>query len=119
VPFRPFFTVAATGGGNVKGYNVVDAITFTRADSNLGGDEEQTKPSDRLDGMLKVTGKQGRVIVTSYMYETTPVTIVNAAGIVICSFDIEPGETIETPVALGVYIIRARNARLTKKVAVK
>ena len=119
VPFRPFFTVAAKGGGNVKGYNVVDAITFTRADSNLGGDEEQTKPSDRLDGMLKVTGKQGRVIVTSYMYETTPVTIVNAAGIVICSFDIEPGETIETPVALGVYIIRARNARLTKKVAVK
>ena len=103
VPFRPFFTVAATGGA--KDYNVVDAITFTRTDSHLGGDEEQTKPSDRLNGMLKVTGKQGRIIVTSYLCETMPVTIVNTAGIVIRSFDIEPGETIVTSVPAGVYIV--------------
>ena len=116
VPFRPhFYKPSAPVKGEKPG---VKYITFSNVNSQLGNDEEHDI-SDGLDGMLKVTGKQGRVIVTSYMYETTPVTIVNAAGIVICSFDIEPGETIETPVSTGVYIIRARNARLTKKVAVK
>lgn len=116
VPFRPFFTLTASAG--VKGYSTIDAIAFTRADSDLGG-EQQPDIDERLDGTLKVTGKRGRIIVTSYMYETTPVTIVNAAGIVIRNFDIEPGETIETPVSSGVYIIHSRNGSLTKKVSVK
>jgi hypothetical protein len=48
------------------------------------------------------------------------VHIYNVIGAVIAHFTIQPGETINTdiPVA-GVYIIRAANGRIQKKIAIK
>jgi len=104
VPFRPYFTKASSG---VKGNNQGGAkyITFNRLNSQLGNDEEQTQPSDRLDGDLIVKGKRGRIIVTSAYNSNVTVHIVNAAGALIRTFTLAPGETVETNVAAGVYIV--------------
>ena len=104
VPFRPYFTKASSG---VKGNNQGGAkhITFNRLDSQLGNDEEQTQPSDRLDGELIIKGKRGRIIVTSAYNSNVTVHIVNAAGALIRTFTLAPGETVETNVAAGVYIV--------------
>ena len=46
--------------------------------------------------------------------------IYNVSGLAIANYTIQPGETINTniPVA-GVYIIRAANGRIQKKIAIK
>ena len=48
------------------------------------------------------------------------VHIYNVSGLAIANYTIQPGETIKThiPVA-GVYIIRAANGRILKKIAIK
>ena len=105
VPFRPYFTPAPNYP--VKGNNEggVKHITFNRLDSQLGNDEEQPDINDRLDGELIVKGKRGRIIVTSTYNSDTNVHIVNAAGALIRTFTLAPGETMETNVAAGVYIV--------------
>ena len=105
--FRPYFTFTSSGG--VKGNNGdVEYITFNSITSEFGDDEEKPDINDRLDGELVVKGRRGHVIVESRMNAQTTVRIVNAGGIVIRTFDIQPGETIETHVAPGVYIVNKK-----------
>ena len=105
--FRPYFTIDPDPNKPVKGNNQGGAkyITLNRLDSQLGNDEEQTQPSDRLEGELIVKGKRGRIIVTSAYNEDTTVHIINAAGALIRTFTLAPDETVETNVAAGVYIV--------------
>ena len=109
VPFRPYF-VAASDGGGVKGARY---ITFNRTETSFDVDEEQPDFSDRADGELIVRGKRGHILVTSTLAELTTATIVNASGVLIRSFRLAPGETIDTPVATGVYIVNK------KKISIK
>lgn len=110
VPFRPYFTYTAPNP--VKG-QIAESIIFSNINSQLGNDEEQPDIQDRLDGELIVKGKRGRILVTSKMTEETTVHIINAAGALIRTFTITPGETIETNVVGGVYIVNK------KKISIK
>jgi hypothetical protein len=48
------------------------------------------------------------------------VQVYSTSGVVISSFTIQPGETVETDInTSGVYIVRAANGRYTKKLALK
>ena len=46
--------------------------------------------------------------------------VYSVSGLLITTFTIQPGETVNTniPVA-GIYIIRAANGRIQKKIAIK
>ena len=101
-PFRPYFT--ATGGG-VKPYKGARAITFNNVISAIG--EEQLS-DERFNGELIVTAKRGRICVNSGLREEATVRIVNPAGALFRVFTIQPGQTIETPAAPGVYIVNKK-----------
>ena len=106
VPFRPYFTAVPSP---VKG---TQAITFSNTRASLGSEEPQPDVADRTGGKLDITAKRGRIIVASYMNEDTPVRIVNAAGVLIQSYDIAPGEIVETRVPAGVYIVNTEKLRV-------
>ena len=93
--FRPYFMAA--GGGDVKGTR---SIVFTSV--NDGRIEPQETSGE---GTLIVRGRKHNIVVTSLKSEPTVVTIVNAAGMTITTYEIQPGETIETNVISGVYIV--------------
>ena len=97
VPFRPYFV--ETGGAPVKD---AGQILISSVNTTFG---QQPELSDELNGELIVTGKQGRILVTSQLNEYATVRIVNAAGALYRTFAIAPGETVETRVPTGIYIV--------------
>ena len=103
--FRPYFTTS--GGGGVKGNKSVGAkyIILNRINSQFGNDEQQPDLADGSDGDLIVKGKRGRIIVTSARTDATTVHIYSASGALIKTFKIEPGQTVETTVISGVYLV--------------
>ena len=109
VPFRPYFT--ASTGGSIKGRDGgamgVQRIAFNRNSEDIGEDERRDL-TDLLEGELLVQARDRRVIVTSQLNRPTNVSVINAAGAVIRTFSIAPGETVETPVAAGVYIVNKK-----------
>ena len=110
LPFRPYFKGEVTSAP-VKPYR---AITFGRVDdTQFGGSDEQSDPDDGLNGELKIKTKRGRIIVTSSLSDVTTVRIISASGALIRTFKIEPGQTIETQVITGIYLVNQT------KVAVK
>lgn len=83
-----------------------------------GGDEQESQ--DNVSQSMEFYAKKHKIVVTSHMLATTDVAIFNVSGMCIATFDIEPGETIETPVNNGgVYIVRAAGGHYTKKVSMK
>ncbi len=110
VPFRPYFQ--PTVGGGAKEYKGVKSIAFTRAGALLGGGEEM-EPEELLDGELTIWSTHGRIVVRSGLNEETKVRIVNAAGALVSTYTIQPGETVQTPTAPGIYIVN------TKKLSVR
>ena len=95
------------------------SIVFSNNGAQLGGGE-QDEPQDNVAESMEFYAKKRKVVVTSHMRTTADVGIFNVSGICVASFNIQPGETIETPVYNGgVYIIRAGGGHYTKKVSVK
>ena len=109
--FRPYFV--KTSGSSAK-----RRIVFSQETSSLYGEEEKPERIEQT-GELLINGGRYRVVVTSTLAETVPVVIVNAAGQTIHSFDVQPGETIETYINTGVYIVRADGGKYSKKVIVR
>ena len=114
VAFRPYFskTVASARQAGVQ------SILFSH---NTGSLEGTLDPHDGdADGTLIIKSQKHKVVVTSALAESADVTIVNAAGVTVTTFTIEPGQTIETrlPVS-GVYIVRTTDGRHQKKLAIK
>ena len=105
VQFRPYFTTAA--GGGAKEYKGAKAIAFTRAAATPGNDEE-VNPDECLHGELVVYSKGSRIYVESRLTEETTIHIVNASGALMRVFTIQPGQTIETWVAPGIYIVNKK-----------
>ncbi|MCR5179854.1 MAG: hypothetical protein K6C30_01370, partial [Bacteroidaceae bacterium] len=102
VPFRPYITPAP--GGGVKG---VTDIIFSSVSSSL--DEEAERGNGDADsGKLLIRSKRGRILVKSNCSSTTVVHIVSAAGALIRTFDIAPGQSVETPVAAGVFLVNKK-----------
>lgn len=72
-------------------------------------DSEQT-------GTLDIYSKRKKIVVESSLNYTAEVRIVNVAGATISTFDIEPGETVETSInSSGVYIVLTTDNRYNKK----
>lgn len=112
LPFRPYFVATAPSG--TRG---VRTIEFS---SDTCSPQPEMEPSDTSgDGGISVRGKHLAIEVSSTCHEAVPVSIHTASGIVISTFDIQPGETVKTDVPMeGVYIVTA-GGRFTKKIVIK
>ena len=116
-PFRSYFVTEASGLTHPR------YITFDGIDSPFTfGDDDDDDPSgdDFGDGDLAFTIHHRTISVISSLRDEADVHIYNVSGLAIANYTIQPGETINTniPVA-GVYIIRAANGRIQKKIAIK
>ena len=116
-PFRSYFVAEASGLTHPR------YITFDGIDSPFTfGDDDDDDPSgdDFGDGDLSFTIHHRTISVSSTLQNEANVHIYNVSGLAIANYTIQPGETVSTniPVA-GVYIIRAANGRIQKKIAIK
>jgi hypothetical protein len=128
IPFRPYFIAGSVqsspkqtrGIANANQSTVNDAIQSIVFDSNWASFAFGNNPSDGNNGDLLFGVKRHAIVVSSTLRHKADVLIVNATGQTIASFDIQPGETVETPIrASGVYIIHAAGGHYTKKIVVK
>ena len=113
--FRPYF-VAPTPPSSSPAPRY---IMFNSMSESIGTQDGQEQ-RDHVSESMEFSVKKHAIVVTSHMQNVTDVAIYTVSGLCIGSFDIQPGETIETPVyTSGVYIIRAAGGHYTKKVTVK
>ena len=116
VPFRPYFRPAAQQNPAPKR---ASSIVFSNETTQLQGNDNELNPDDKAYDLI-ITAKRKKIIVESHLREATEVRIVNATGITLDTFTIEPGETIETRVQnAGVYIVLTTDGRYLKKLALK
>ena len=115
VAFRPYFT-AAPGGARP----VTRSIIFSNDDSQLQGVDESRDLDNEDPGSLSIYAKKHKIVVKSALTRDVDVRIVNTAGITVTTFNIEPGEIIETRIYnTGVYIVQSADGRYTKKLVVR
>ena len=92
---------------------------FAQTDSKFGIEEDHNL-KEKESGSLDIYAKRKKIVVESNLREITEVRIVNTAGITLRTFDIEPGETVETRVNNGgVYIVQTSDGHYNKKLAVR
>ena len=96
--FRPYFTYTPSQGSTRSAM----AITFSGVDSEPNIDIPDY--DSHSEGLIIKTNR-GQIIVKSGYTHDKRVNIVSAAGFIIASFDIAPGESVETSVPTGVYIV--------------
>ena len=114
VPFRPYFVASPAPAPS---YDVTRSIHFDSSESSFTIDED---PSDELAGELRFSVKPRKLVTSSTLRKPADVQIYSTSGVVISSFTIQPGETVETDInTSGVYIVRAANGRYTKKLTLK
>ena len=114
VPFRPYFVADPSSG--VK--EMTRSIAF---DTSIAfGEDKDPSGDDFGEGNLVFTIHNRTLCVTSTLKNEADVHVYSVSGLLITTFTIQPGETVNTniPVA-GVYIIRAANGRIQKKIAIK
>ena len=114
VPFRPYFVTDPSSG--VK--EMTRSIAF---DTSIAfGEDKDPSGDDFGEGNLVFTIHNRTLCVTSTLKNEADVHVYSVSGLLITTFTIQPGETVNTniPVA-GVYIIRAANGRIQKKIAIK
>ena len=118
VPFRPYFVDAA----NNPARGITRSILFNMDGTGFDFDNDEKKPiEDELgEGTLEIYTLGQNIAVTSTLRNAVPVQIYSAGGALITQFNIQPDETVKTPVySKGVYIVRADGGRYTKKLGVK
>ena len=114
-PFRPYFVAESPQQSRPR------SIRFVSIDSPFAfGENDDPSGNGFGDGDITFTIHYHTISVTSSLQNEANVHIYNVSGGTIAKFNIQPGETITTdlPVA-GVYIIRADNGRIQKKIAIK
>ena len=100
------------------GKAITRSIRFNNVSSQFGGEDQEQR--DHVSESMEFSVKKHAIVVTSHMQNVADVGIYSASGICVGSFDIQPDETIETPVyTSGVYIIRAAGGHYTHKVTIK
>jgi hypothetical protein len=113
--FRPYFVVTSVPS---EARPVTRSIIFGNSGAEAEMPHERQNAND--PGTLSISSKKKLIVVSSSLKYTVKVNVVNTSGIVLNSFDIKPGETIETRVNLaGVYIVQVSDSKYTKKLAVK
>ena len=114
-PFRPYFEAAASPK-QVRPRSILFNSIYSPFDFG-----EKEEPSDEFgDGDLVFTIYHHTISVTSTLPCEADVRIYNVSGNLISNFTIQTGETVNTNIPVnGVYILRAANGRIQKKLAVK
>ena len=99
--FRPYFTIALAGSTKMSG--TPGTIIFT-------GDYDDLidEPITMNDGTLEIYTRGHNVVTTSHLQNPVTVTVVSVAGIMYANYELQPGESIETPVRPGVYIVNRK-----------
>ena len=118
--FRPYFEAAPSSARTKGGSETVTrSIIFSNDNAQLKGVNDRDLDSEQT-GTLDIYSKRKKIVVESSLNYTAEVRIVNVAGATISTFDIEPGETVETNInSSGVYIVLTTDNRYNKKLAVK
>ncbi len=119
VPFRPYFTY--TPGGTAKKL-MTRSIVFDSSDSTFAfdNDEDDQMKDEVGEGTLLFTVRNRMITVESSLRHEADVRIVNASGVPVDVFNIQPGATVSTDMLTsGVYIIRADNGKYQKKLLVR
>ena len=101
IAFRPyFFTPLLTGSTKMSSPN---EIIFT-------GDYDDLidEPITLNDGSLEIYTRGHNVVTTSHLQNPVTITVVSVAGIMYANYELQPGETVETPVRPGVYIVNRK-----------
>ena len=116
VPFRPYFVPVTTNSSR----RAIRSIVFDTTGSSFAfGDDKDPSEGEAAEGLTIRAGKH-KVAVISNLKKTAEVRIFNISGLCVAHFNIEPGQTVETPVHIaGVYIVHADGGRYQKKLAVK
>ena len=110
--FRPYFT-AVTSSARAD----TRSIVFT---NNANEGDLQPKDNSNKPGTITVSTQRHKILVTSSLEFTTNVRIVNTNGITLNTFDLEPGETVETRVNLaGVYMVQTTDGKFIRKIVVR
>ena len=99
--FRPYFTKTSSGSKAFR------SIIFGDLANTEFKAEETISLADRGDG-LRVNAGSGTITIESGLDTTARIRIVNAAGITMASFMLEPGATVTTPLVPGVYIVAGK-----------
>ena len=60
------------------------------------------------DGSLEIYTRGHNVVTTSHLQNPVTITVVSVAGIMYANYELQPGETVETPVRPGVYIVNRK-----------
>jgi hypothetical protein len=111
-PFRPYFVSTSQGFAR--------SIIFESNISSFAFSDKDPSGDNFGDGDLVFTIHHHTISVTSSLKDEADVHIYNVSGLAVTNFTIQPGETIETNITTGgVYIIRAANGRIQKKIAIK
>ena len=117
VPFRPYFV--ASGGSN-PGSRGIQRINFDNVESSFAIGDNDPSEGEVGEGVLLFSVGKRKISVTSSLHRSADVHIVNIGGLTIASFNIQPGETVDTNIGVaGVYIIHAAGGRYQKKIAIK
>jgi len=96
------------------------SIIFSDEISQLNGRDEDDKKADTAEENMLVGVKAGKIVVTSHLRAATTVTITTTAGITTATFELQPEQSVETPVSIaGIYIVRDAEGRHTHKIAVR
>ena len=112
--FRPYFVAPQPANGAPRH---AQYIVFNNISSSLGDDDAS---NDKIGEGVDIYGGKRSVVVTSNLRKTADVRIFNVGGLCIANFNIEPGQTIETPVYRdGVYVVHAAGGRYRTKLGVK
>ena len=112
--FRPYFT-AVTAPSRPETRSIVFAGDGANNPNEASESDEAYKP-----GTITVSSDRHKIFVTSGLKVTTTIRIVNANGITLDTFDLEPGDTVETRVNLsGVYMIQTTDGKFIKKTYVR
>ena len=114
--FRTYITGSGSGtrGGTPKD---VERIIFSSSNSNLlpSGIHPQ-----KTAGSLNAYAGKDKIVVESTLDYTVDVSLYTPAGLLVTTFPVKSGETVEQPVySNGVYIVRSLDVQYVKKLIVK
>ena len=114
LPFRPYFIDEAA----ISSARQTRSILFSQLSSEDMWLQHPQSPQE--PGSLSAHAGRRLIAVSSTMNTTVNVHILNTAGQALATFDIEPGETVETRINIsGVYVVQSADGSFTKKLAVK
>ncbi len=102
LPFRPYFAATPTAG--TRGIRLIEFSEDTCSP------RPEMKPTDTTtEGGLTIRSKKLAIEVSSTCSQPVDVRIYTVGGLLVTSYEIEPGETVKTDVPMqGVYVVNQK-----------